>query len=152
MTARRSPLYFRIVGGQENHVQCALLIGSGVVREFFFYSIYKYLPKYICRIISTIKKTNIGSIQLPNRGPPLCDYARPIGLLPTEPEQLLEMTVLVPCPVLCEEVFCNHIGATTLRGLVTSGECPQLHNRLPWKPWRPLLERIHDRCLPRRLR
>jgi hypothetical protein len=33
MTARRSPLYFRIVGGQENHVQGALLIGSGVVQE-----------------------------------------------------------------------------------------------------------------------
>jgi hypothetical protein len=28
------------------------------------------LPKYICRIISTIKKTNIGGTQLPNRGPP----------------------------------------------------------------------------------
>jgi hypothetical protein len=33
MTARRSPLYFRTVGGQENHVQGALLIESGVVRE-----------------------------------------------------------------------------------------------------------------------
>jgi hypothetical protein len=33
MTARRSPLYFRTVGGQENHVQGALLIGSDVVRE-----------------------------------------------------------------------------------------------------------------------
>jgi hypothetical protein len=39
MTARRSPLYFWTVGGQENHVQSALLIESGVVREFFFYSI-----------------------------------------------------------------------------------------------------------------
>jgi hypothetical protein len=28
------------------------------------------LPKYICRIISTIKKTNIGGTQLPDRGPP----------------------------------------------------------------------------------
>jgi hypothetical protein len=36
MTARRSPLYFRTVGGQENHVQGALLIESGVVREYFF--------------------------------------------------------------------------------------------------------------------
>jgi hypothetical protein len=33
MTAHKSPLYFRTVGGQENHVQGALLIGSGVVRE-----------------------------------------------------------------------------------------------------------------------
>jgi hypothetical protein len=33
MTAHRLPLYFRTVGGQENHVQGALLIGSGVVRE-----------------------------------------------------------------------------------------------------------------------
>jgi hypothetical protein len=33
MTARRSPLYFRTVGGQENHVQSALLIESGIVRE-----------------------------------------------------------------------------------------------------------------------
>jgi hypothetical protein len=72
------------------------------------------LPKYICRIISTIKKTNIGGTQLPDKGPPLCDYAPSIGLLPTEPEQLLEMTELIPCPVLCEEVFRNHIGAATL--------------------------------------
>jgi hypothetical protein len=70
----------------------------------FFYSIYKYLPKYICRIISTIKKTNIGSIQLPDKAPPPCDYARPIGLLPTEPEQLLEMTELVPRPILRAKV------------------------------------------------
>jgi hypothetical protein len=82
----------------------------------------------------------------------LCDYARPIGLLPTEPEQLLEMTELVPRPVLYMEVFHNHIGVATLGGLATSGECLQLHNRLPWKPWHPLLERTHDRCLPRRLR
>jgi hypothetical protein len=33
MTARRSPLQFRTVGGQDNHVHGALLIGSGVVRE-----------------------------------------------------------------------------------------------------------------------
>jgi hypothetical protein len=33
MTARRSPLYFRTVGGQENHVQSALLIESSVVWE-----------------------------------------------------------------------------------------------------------------------
>jgi hypothetical protein len=33
MTARRSSLYFRTIGGQENHVQSALLIESGVVRE-----------------------------------------------------------------------------------------------------------------------
>jgi hypothetical protein len=75
------------------------------------------LPKYICRIISTIKKTNIGGTQLPDRDPSLCDYARPIGLLPTEPEQLLEMNELVPRPVLCVEVFCNHIGAATLGGV-----------------------------------
>jgi hypothetical protein len=37
-------------------------------------------------------------------------------------------------------------------GLATSGGYLQLHNRLPWKPWRPLLERTHNRCLPRRLR
>jgi hypothetical protein len=65
---------------------------------------------------------------------------------------LLEMTELVPCPVLCAEVFRNHIGVAALGGLVTSGECLQLHNQLPWKPWRPLLERTHDRRLPRRLR
>jgi hypothetical protein len=82
------------------------------------------LPKYIWRIISTIKKTNIGGTLLANRGPPpQCDYARPIGLLPTEPEQLLEMTELVPHPVLCVEVFRNHIGAATLGGLATLGEC-----------------------------
>jgi hypothetical protein len=67
MTAHRSPLYFRTVGSQENHVQGALLIESGVVPNKFFYSIYKYLPKYICRIISTIKKTNIGGTQLPDK-------------------------------------------------------------------------------------
>jgi hypothetical protein len=72
------------------------------------YSIYKYLPKYICRIISNIKKTNIGVIQLPDKAPPPCDYVRPTGLLPTEPEQLLEMTELVPRPVLRAEVFCIH--------------------------------------------
>jgi hypothetical protein len=33
MMARRLPLYFRTVGGQENHVQGALFIGSGVVQE-----------------------------------------------------------------------------------------------------------------------
>jgi hypothetical protein len=33
MTARRLPLYFRTVGGQENHVEGALFIESGVVRE-----------------------------------------------------------------------------------------------------------------------
>jgi hypothetical protein len=62
------------------------------------------------------------------------------------------MTELVPRPALCVEVFRNHIGATTLGGLATSREYLQLHNRLPWKPWRPLLERTHDCCLPRRLR
>jgi hypothetical protein len=36
MRARRSPLYFRTVGGQVNHVHGALLIGSGVVREYIF--------------------------------------------------------------------------------------------------------------------
>jgi hypothetical protein len=105
------------------------------------------LPKYICRIISTIKKNKHTRYPTTRQGflPP-CDYARPIGLLPTEPEQLFEMTKLVPCPCLCVEVFCNHIGAATL------GEYLQLHNRLPWKPWRPLLERTYNRCLPRRLR
>jgi hypothetical protein len=58
----------------------------------------------------------------------------------------------LPCPVLCAEVFRNHIGAATLGGLATSGECLQLHIRLPWKPWHPLLERTHNRCLPGRLR
>jgi hypothetical protein len=33
MMACRSSLYFRTIGGQENHVQGGLLIGSGVVRE-----------------------------------------------------------------------------------------------------------------------
>jgi hypothetical protein len=82
-----------------------------------FYSIYKYLPKYICRIISTIKKTNIGSTQLPDKAPPPCDYTRSIGLLPTEPEQLLEMTELVPRPVLCAEVFRIHTRSATLGGV-----------------------------------
>jgi hypothetical protein len=100
----------------------------------FFYSIYKYLPKYICRIISTIKKTNIGGTQLPDKAPPPCDYVRLIGLLPMELEQLLEMTKLVPRPVLRAEVFRIHTGGATLGGLANSGECLQLHNRLPWKP------------------
>jgi hypothetical protein len=76
-----------------------------------------------------------------------CDYACPIGLLPTEPEQLLEMTELVPCLVLRAEVFCIHTGGATLGGLATSGECLQLHSRLLWKPWRPMLERAYDRRL-----
>jgi hypothetical protein len=105
------------------------------------------LPKYICRIISTIKKTNIGGTQLPDRDPPPCNYVRPIGLLPTEPEQLLEMTELVPRLVLYAEVFRIHTGGATLGGLVTSGECLQLHSRLLWKPWRPVLEKAHDRRL-----
>ena len=100
----------------------------------FFYSIYKFLPKYICRIISTIQKTNIGGIQLSDRDPILCNYARPIGLLPMEPEQLLEMTKLVPPPVLSAKVFCNHIRAPTLRELATLGKCLQLYNQLLWKP------------------
>ena len=61
------------------------------------------------------------------------------------------MIELVPRPVQCAEVFRNHIGATTMEGLATSGDCLQLHNQLPGKPWRPLLERIHDWGLPRRL-
>jgi hypothetical protein len=85
----------------------------------FFYSIYKYLPKYICRIISTIKKTNIGGTQLPCKAPPPYDYVCPIGLLPTEPKQLLEMTELVPRPVLRAEVFRIHIGGATLGGVST---------------------------------
>jgi hypothetical protein len=111
------------------------------------YSIYKYLPKYICRIISTIKKTNIGVTQLLDKAPPPCDYVRPTRLLPTEPEQLLEMIELVPRPILRTEVFRIHIGGATLGGLATSGECLQLHSRLPWKPWCPMLERAHDRRL-----
>ena len=110
------------------------------------------MPKYICRIISNIKKTNVRGIQLCDRDPPLCDYACPIGLLPTELKQLLEMTELVPRLVICAEVFGNHIKAAILGGLATSGKCLQLHNRLPWKPWQLLLEKTHDRCLPRRLR
>jgi hypothetical protein len=113
----------------------------------FFYSIYKYLPKYICRIISTIKKTNIGGTQLPNKAPPPCEYVRPTGLLPTEPEQLLEMTELVPRPVLHAEVFRIYTGGATLGGLAISGKCLQLYSRLPWKPWHPMLERAHDRHL-----
>jgi hypothetical protein len=113
----------------------------------FFYSIYKYLPKYICRIISTIKKTNIGGIQLLDKAPPPCDYARPIGLLPTELEQLLEMIELVPRSVLRAEVFRIYIGGATLGGLATSGECLQLHSRLSWKPRRPMQERVHNRRL-----
>jgi hypothetical protein len=105
------------------------------------------LPKYICRIISTIKKTNIRGTQLPDKAPPPYDYARPIGLLPTELEQLLEMTELVPCPVLHAEVFHIHTGGATLGGLATSGECLQLHSQLPWKPWHPMLERAYDRRL-----
>jgi hypothetical protein len=78
--------------------------------------------------------------------PPPCDYVRPIGLLPTEPEQLLEMIELVPRPVLRAEVFRIHTGGATLGGLATSGKCLQLQSQLPWKPWRPMLERAHDRC------
>jgi hypothetical protein len=32
-TARRSPMHFRTVGGQDSHVHGALFIGSGIVRE-----------------------------------------------------------------------------------------------------------------------
>jgi hypothetical protein len=75
------------------------------------------LPKYICGIISTIKETNIGGTELPDRDPPPYNYVRPIGLLPTEPEQLLEMTELVPRPVLHAEVFRIHTGGATLGGV-----------------------------------
>jgi hypothetical protein len=54
------------------------------------------------------------------------------------------------CP-LCGGVLQSYRSCNS-GGLATSGEYLQLHNRLPWKPWRPLLERTHDRCLPRRLR
>ena len=118
----------------------------------FFYSIYKYFPKYIYKIISTIKKTNIGGTQLLDRDPFLCDYARPIGLLSTESEQLLEMTELVPRPIFCAEVFRNHIRVATLGGLATSRECLQLDNRLPWKPQYPMLVKTYNCRLPRRLR
>jgi hypothetical protein len=53
--------------------------------------------------------------------------------------------------LLCGGVLQSY-RSCNLGGLATSGEYLQLHNRLPWKPWRPLLERTHDRCLPRRLR
>jgi hypothetical protein len=63
------------------------------------------------------------------------------------------MTELVPRPVLCLEVFCNHIGAATLGGWRPRGsicsyiiDCFGNHGR------RPLLVRTHDHCLPRRLR
>jgi hypothetical protein len=65
-------------------------------------------------------------------------------LVPTEPEQLLEMTELVPRPVLRAEVFHIHTEGATLGGLATSRECLQLHSRLPWKLWRPMLERAHN--------
>ena len=81
----------------------------------FFYSIYKYLPKCICRIISIFLKANIGGTQLRDRDPFLCDYVRPIGLLPMQLEQLLEKIELVPHHVLCAEVFRNHIG-TVIQG------------------------------------
>jgi hypothetical protein len=45
-----------------------------------------------------------------------------------EPEQLLEMTELVPHPVLHAEVFRIHTRGATLGGLATSGECLQLHS------------------------
>jgi hypothetical protein len=64
-----------------------------------------------------------------------------------EPEQLLETIELVPRPILradSAEVFRIHTGDATLGGLTTSGECLQLHSRLPWKPWYPMLERAHD--------
>jgi hypothetical protein len=54
------------------------------------------------------------------------------------------------CP-LCGGVLQSYRSCNS-GGLATSGEYLQLHNRLPWKPWRPLLERTHDCCLPRRLR
>jgi hypothetical protein len=112
------------------------------------YSIYKYLPKYICRIISIIKKNKRRNYPTTKQGSPLpCDYVCPTGLLPTEPEQLLEMTELVLRPVLRAEVFHIHTGGATLGGLATSGEYLQLHSRLPWKPWRPMLKRAHDHRL-----
>jgi hypothetical protein len=54
------------------------------------------------------------------------------------------------CP-LCGGVLQSYRSCNS-GGLATSGEYLQLHNRLPWKPWRPLLERTHNCCLPRRLR
>jgi hypothetical protein len=54
------------------------------------------------------------------------------------------------CP-LCGGVLQSYMRCNS-GGLATSREYLQLHNRLPWKPWRPLLERTHNRCLPRRLR
>ena len=94
------------------------------------YSIYKYLPTYICRIISTIKKTNIGGIQIPKKTSP-CDHARPTGLLPTEPDQLLAMTGCGPHPVLHAEVIRIHTIVAILRGLAPSGKCLQLYSQLP---------------------
>jgi hypothetical protein len=45
-----------------------------------------------------------------------------------EPEQLLEMTELVPRPVFHVEVFRIRTGGATLGGLATSGDCLQLHS------------------------
>jgi hypothetical protein len=87
----------------------------------FFNSIYKYLPKYICRIISTIKKTNIGGTQLPDKAPPPMRLCTSIGLLSMEPEQLLEMTELVPRHVFHAEVFRIHTGGATLGGWQSRG-------------------------------
>jgi hypothetical protein len=62
------------------------------------------------------------------------------------------MTELVPRPVLCVEVLCNHIGAATLGGWQPRGSIYSYIIDCLGKPWRPLLERTHDRCLPQRLR
>ena len=80
-------------------------------------------------------------------GFPPCDYARPTRLLPTKLEQLLTMTECRPHPILHVEVIRLHIRIATHGGLAPSGECLQLHSRLPWIPWRPLLEKVHDRRL-----
>ena len=151
-TTCRSPMHFRTIVSQDSDVHGVFLSEGVQYVKKKIYSIYKYLPKYICRNISTIQKTNIGAAQLPDKDPFLCNYVHPIRLLLMELEQLLEMTKLVPRLVLCAEVFRNHIEAATLGGLATSGECLQLQNRLLWKPQRLLLQKIHDHHMPQRLR
>jgi hypothetical protein len=114
----------------------------------FFYSIYKYLPKYRCRILSIIKKTNIGGTQLPDKASPLhaimhvpldC-YLRSRSSCLRWLSWYLVLSFVRRCSTFIHEVQLWGV-------LATSGECLQLHSRLPWKSWRPLLERAHDRRL-----
>jgi hypothetical protein len=62
MKAPRPPMHFTAVGGQNNHVNGALLIESSEVGWYvnnLFYSIYKYLPNYTWWTIKIIKKINL---------------------------------------------------------------------------------------------